>query len=474
MKKFLLVIWFAALACNVSASHLMGGNIVVKYDTSAVGYLVSITYYRDLLGGSFPSVLDYSVYKEVNGFWNLHQYNKSYFDSTRTAIATVNCPDNVEARVFIDTIITSFIPGKYLFENNLCCRSGSILNLNNPSTFGVEIYTELSIDSLHNSSPYFLLSQPILLPVNHTTTFSTYPFDIDNDSVTTHFCQSLETTNVVGSPTVIPGTQIYLGNPNPYGPIELNSITGQITWTPNAIGTYVHSSLVEEFRREIKIGEMIKDYQYIVANTPWNNPPSIHATTPYYANGNTNIYYYTPGTQIKFQVEGLDIDSNLLRLQCMSTLFSYSSPSLFTSSGNNYALTGTFEWTPPLGFNKDIVVVFRANDTIYSNDFVLVLRLKTSSVVNEFQNAVSSCSVYPNPTHHQLLIDIALTQDLLKSKVVLYSMTGQKVKTIFEGKIYKGHQVIEDDLMLPPGMYFVVINNETNPSQFIQRILIVQ
>jgi hypothetical protein len=455
MKKFVLFLLFANCFSNLFASHLMGGDVIIKYNQDAGGYLVKLTYIRDVNGANLTPTINYSVYNQVAGSWTLFQYNKAYFDSTLSAINSVDYPSSVEVKIYVDTVAAS------LFETNLCCRSGFIVNLNNPSTYGVELFTNLEVDSLHNSSPDFLLNQPIVVPLNQVTSFTTYPYDIDGDLLSTEFSPPLEVSTSPSAPNVIPGTQIFQTNPYPYGPIDINSYTAQITWKPSTLGTFVHSSTISEFRNKRKIGSLIRDYQYIVVDMPDSHAPTIQGVSPYNVNGNINYVSYTPGQPLTFLVQGNDVDNNYpLTLRCISSLFSGANQPVFTSNADSSIANGTFQWTPASTYTKDELLVFRVKDSIFSNDFVLMLKNIADGIQTLPSTPSCSLSFSPNPVHQHLSIRLDVSNDLQHGSIDIYALTGQKIMSVYEGKISEGNFSVGTELNIAQGIYFLTVANE--------------
>jgi hypothetical protein len=126
--------------------------------------------------------------------------------------------------------------------------------------------------------------------------------------------------------------------------------------------------------------------------------------------------------------------------------------------GSGANISGTFNWTPPAGFNKDMIVVFRLRDNVFTKDFTLLMRRNPTAIV-EVGNIAQNVKVFPNPAKDQLYISMDLKQDI-NGSVSLYSSLGQKVKTFYTGRMMKGSFRLDEAINLAPGVYFLNVTGE--------------
>ncbi|NNF02159.1 MAG: hypothetical protein HKN22_05705, partial [Bacteroidia bacterium] len=151
-----------------------------------------------------------------------------------------------------------------------CCRNNAVTTLNNPgnNTF----YVATSLDNtqvLCNSSPEFLTSPTPFTCINEVFNYNHGVVDPDGDSLVFSLgsCMQNPTTTVQYLAGYGPTSEL-----STTGPITINSITGDISFTPNMVQVGVMCVLVEEYRNGVKIGEVVRDMQITVLNCT-NSPP---------------------------------------------------------------------------------------------------------------------------------------------------------------------------------------------------------
>ncbi|GAA5220336.1 hypothetical protein GCM10025777_09660 [Membranihabitans marinus] len=198
--------------------------------------------------------------------------------------------------------------GKYEFEINIpawpstqtytivyqrCCRNNTISNIVDPGSIGATFYTQISPESQAecNNSPVFKNFPPTVVCVGQAFVFDHSVTDTEADSISYKFGTPLEGGGMEGSSQNNPGnaagcngvkptppcpppfrqatfkSPLYSTN-NPMGGDPIVSIdpqTGVITGTPTVQGQFVISVIAEEFRAGVKIGEIIRDFQFNVA-----------------------------------------------------------------------------------------------------------------------------------------------------------------------------------------------------------------
>jgi hypothetical protein len=217
-----------------------------------------------------------------------------------------------------------------------CCYAFGINNLSHSGNLRTQATLDNSTtcnnSALSNSSAYINSS------LGHPQTYNINAYDLDGDSLVFKISNPLSTGGT--SPPYATGYSIS----NPLGStssFNLNSSTGEITFTINNTGNYIVGIQVEEYRNGVLIAVSNKDI-HIVALFNWNNSP------PNYALSNiqggyldNNIFYVTSSTQLSFDIVAIDTTDINDTLTFSSTINTIGGS--FTSSGVNPA-TASFIW----------------------------------------------------------------------------------------------------------------------------------
>lgn len=459
MKKFLLGLLMSFSMLSAKATHLMGGDMVVRYDTSINQYILTLTYYRDTLG--VPMYLSEQVeffsWDATTSSYNTDSLVSIPLDVAQSTLLLPNFPYGVEVGVYCDTF--SLPVGKYRFVSNTCCRNGAILNASNPLSESIIVHTDLEVDTLNNSSPGCLAMPVAYFPENTAITYNPLPYDPDGDSIAWSLNTPIGyyTNNPV---TFTPVAGFVPPASDPTGPFTMNAITGQISWTPDTVGNYIQSFIIDEYRNGVQIGSMVRDMQYVVIPQSGNSSPLFVPVTPYQTNVSQNYYYayYTPGTQFDFQLQGVDPDNgNQLSMQAISEIMKGANPATFSVIGSGNNIIGYLKWTPSTEFSKDVIVVFRLGDGVFAQDFTLLLRKNPAATnVKTFNNPVRNFSVYPNPARQNINLNIDLQKDIYAA-ISVYNTLGQQVAEIYNGKLMKGSSTLTSNIHLSSGIYNIAV-----------------
>lgn len=175
--------------------------------------------------------------------------------------------------------------GGYYISYQARNRNGGIDNILNPQQTGFTFYMEFP--PLTTTGKYIHNSSPEFVPVNGEyickgEAFS-YPFggiDPDGDELRYSMATPL---NVRNNNTVSAGpypTVSFTGgysadNAVPGSPaLAINPQTGQLSVTAAQIGLFVFAIRVDEYRNGQKIGEVRRDFQFLVVDCPPTQPPN--------------------------------------------------------------------------------------------------------------------------------------------------------------------------------------------------------
>lgn len=459
MRRLLLLLLMVAAGFSAKATHLMGGEIVAQFDTANNNYTITLTHYRDTMGIPMDLTVTFDVYQDNGGVWSLLTSRTVPLNTTLSTLLLPNFPYGVEVGVYTDSI--SLAPGTYRIVNETCCRNGAILNIAQPLNESMSLYTDLYVDAANNSTPGFLAMPVAHFPVNQPAYYNPLPYDPDLDSLNWNLNTPISTSGTSGSLVFTNVAGFNAPAADPLGPFTINPITGEITWTPDTVGNYVQSFEVNEVKNGVQVGKIIRDMQYVIVPGNGNNSPNFFTVTQYNTNttDHYNYRYYIPGHQFVFQILGTDPDNDGLQLDAFSQAFQFANPATFTTFSSGNDLIGTFTWTPPVNFTKDMIVVFRLRDGLYTKDFTLLVRKGDATAVGNINGDVNtSITVFPNPAKDKLNITLQL-DEAINGDVALYSSLGQKVKSLYSGNIKRGTTQLTEDVHIASGIYYMIVRD---------------
>jgi Secretion system C-terminal sorting domain len=494
---FLFAFLSLAYFLPASATHLMGGDVKIKYDTATQQYKMYLTHYRDNSGNTAPAsqqLIAYMVETDmITGLSQISQSSGIYLTPDLPLgwqVTMANIPYNVEVYNYSGIIpfpMSSLQAGRYKFLVYDCCRNGAIQNLTNPLSESITLSADVIVSTsgvqVNNTAEF--LAEPIIYgPINQLWNYNPFPFDADGDSL------SWSIVTPLGSypfPSPIP---VCLGYVNPASstanPFALNNVTGELSWEPTQIGNFVASFSIDEYRNGALISTVNRDMQYIVLSDSLfdslgnyyfvNKLPSFTQATVYQNDpiNKINYMYYTPGQQFQFEILGDDFNINqFLRMTGISNLLKLDiNPATFTTAatGVGNQIKGIFTWTPGASYEREEKVVFRINDGYYNNDFTLVLR-KSNIPANIGTNIATGqhIEIAPNPIKNNTLnIQFDNSTNAANASFVVTDFTGKQIET--RAKIVLGQTV---QIQLPPveGIYFIQIKTS---SEIVSKKFVIQ
>jgi len=302
VKRFLLLLLSIFLfgIQNSLATHIVGGELVYQH-LGGSQYAVTLVIYRDCLSGQ-AAFDDPAAIGIFNASGTLVQNLSFSLDSIITLQSTINsscvtAPNDVctEAGYYTDIVTLPPIPGGYTLAYQRCCRNAIIQNIQNPGDVGATYVATIpgSESQPDNSSPYWNNLPPLYVCVNLPFEFNHSAFDADGDSLVYSLCVPYEGASTTAPQPSPPSTPPY--NPiqwqAPYGindmlggntPLTINSVTGQISATPDAQGTYVIGLCVSEYRNGVLLGETRRGIQVSVVNcqAPVALPDDVNEISP--------------------------------------------------------------------------------------------------------------------------------------------------------------------------------------------------
>ena len=390
MKKLITLCCFALFSFlpKAEGTHLMGGDIVVQ-QLNGLTYTVHLTAYRDTMGIPMQTAATFT-FKDSLGVTILT--TSANYDTVISGNTLPMYPYGVEVYFFTDTVTLPY-PGAFTVGWSNCCRNGAILNLSNPLSESMFLQTDFTaMDTVNNSTPFFLVPAAIFLPVNTPWQYNPLPFDPDGDSLYWSISFPLNTWNTsCAGFTTPPGSSA--------NPISINPITGTITWTANTLGNFVFTVLVEEYRGGVKIGSIRRDMQFIVV-APNGQGPQWNVTLPTDSLGNLHVQLIQ-FSSYQLAVMGYNPSGAPLYMEAFGEpFFTQPNPALFNTQGHgvNDTVTGQILWAPTAAQVRPqpYIVVIRISDGYMTQDLSLVITVSATVGKDEIRTEI--LGAYPNPT----------------------------------------------------------------------------
>lgn len=306
MRALILVSIFMLLSIRSMATHVMGGELT--WTCSGNGYIFELVFYRDCNGADVNSI---SENVQVWGHPTVTQFqvlfvNRIDISPSCTQVAGSPTPfvcgsganagngvGAIERVVYrSNPVILPGIPpaSGWHFTYKNFSRSGSITNLQNPSTYGITISASMfappnAVDGVcMDNSPVFLQAPYLVACQGDAYEYNPHPVDPDRDSVVLSFGVPLDHfTSGSFNPPVNPAPVPFevgfsASNPTPdasFGagnvPAVLDPITGNLTFTTTLTGSYVVKIVAQSYRNGILIGRVEREMQLVIVNCAGTN-----------------------------------------------------------------------------------------------------------------------------------------------------------------------------------------------------------
>jgi len=461
MKKiFTLILIVSALTSGYvsKATHLMGGEMTVEH-LGGNTHVIHFQAYRDTIGIPFAMTAEFKIYD--NSYNLLLTTSVSQLPSSGGLMP--GYPYGVETYFFHDTIVVPG-PGVYHVEWSNCCRNAAIINLDDPLGDNMFLSTTFTnYTGSTNSTPEFLAPPITFLPINQPWQYNSLPYDVDGDSLAWSIDTPLTGRNNFCDGWLTPSSA------SAAGAFTIDPITGQIDWTPNVLGNFVASILVEEFRNGIKIGEIRRDYQMIVIPDKNKSPEIVNfGDIPVNADGYPFLRV-SALDEISLKLNAEDENGDQVEFIAYGEPFLHTSnPASFTTVPyNGTGVSGTFSWTPKLSQvnNKPYVLVFRVRDQIFTKDHSVLLHVDRTIMPTPVLSD-NFGSMWPNPVTDEVALPIQLTQTA-QVTVSIIGISGALVAEKDFGTLTKGEHNQSMPINLSAGTYFVrlIVNGKIADTQ---------
>ncbi len=337
---------------DAQATHAMGGELT--YECIGTGqYRVRLNFYRDCNGVAAPTNCSNGRQFRLRSANCGNITLNPCFSLDGVDVVTPLCfgaadrcsdpsaPYGIERYRFSAVVNLSAYAAcgnDWIIDWDLCCRNNAITSLNNPGNRNLYLYANLRQTLTPcNNSPAFLNTPTAFGCVGQPVSYNHGFNDVDGDSL------AFAVVNALGSGgTNIPynagysATQpvVTSGGANA---VQINPVTGTITFTPSIQQFAVVTVRVREYRNGVLIGELIRDVQFAIIACS-NALPQVSGV-----NGTSSYAYETcAGVPFCFTVNSSDANAG----QTVTMSWNNGIPgATFTTSGGLLPV-GTFCWTP--------------------------------------------------------------------------------------------------------------------------------
>ncbi|GAB2479913.1 hypothetical protein GCM10011375_16630 [Hymenobacter qilianensis] len=303
--RLLLLLVCSFLAQQAAATHIVGGELDLQYQSGST-YRITLNLYFDALNGN-PGALDQdltvSIFEKGS---NRRLQNVVLPLSTNTFVAYTN-PACTQPSLVTRSLVYSRLvelpasiynsAGGYYAVVERCCRNNGINNIVLPGNAGQTFYLEFPA-VVRNGQPFVNSTPRIFPPLSDYACRGDlfyYNFsgqDADKDSLVYELVTPLNGSSDPADPKPV------VAAPAPYSSINwnpglgtLNQIpgaptlsigrfTGRLEVRPTQIGLFVFGIKCSEYRKGEKIGEVRRDFQLKVLNCPSNIPPEMVVLMP--------------------------------------------------------------------------------------------------------------------------------------------------------------------------------------------------
>ena len=281
--RYILLIFSLFSIDFVFGTHLIGGELTYRC-LGGNQYEVKVVIYRDCS----PTNVNSTGF-DSNGVITVYNMNNNFYDDYEHGIAfeefvvdefTSDCltlpPELcVEKGTYTRLITLPENQNGYQIVYQRCCRNEQVTNIQTPEDYGSSLvaYIPPSSAAECNSSPEFESYPPLALCVGSDVEIMQSAIDLDGDDLVYSFIapfhgsSDFDPTGTYAPPypqveweTAYSDT--YPMDSNPV--LSIDSELGLITGTPSQEGFYVIGIKVEEFRDGVYLGEVIRDFRFLV------------------------------------------------------------------------------------------------------------------------------------------------------------------------------------------------------------------
>jgi len=318
-KLLLLIIFVFSFSFVSQATHVVGGSLTYE-QLGGSTYRVTLKLYRDCKPGSaaFPGTVTIQVRRSC-GTVSLPSISIPFPGASLVPPNIDTCAVNpgicLEEAIY--TKVVSGLPptsGGYDMYYQYCCRNSTLLNIVAPLSAGETWYAHIPDNGvvISNSSPKWVNPPPVFVCQGNNMFVDHGATDADGDSLVYSLYTPFDDNAITypgcvwSTPSVAWSSTYGANNPldaaTPFS-LTVNSV-GMINGIPPLLGQFVAGVRCEEWRNGVKIGEILRDFQFNVVNCPplavasFNSGGACNGTTITFTNTTTpsaNTYLWDFG-----------------------------------------------------------------------------------------------------------------------------------------------------------------------------------
>ena len=282
MRNILFVI-FILIPSILNATHLIGGELTYRC-LGGNQYEIKVVIYRDCgptnsNNTGFDNEGVISIYNMNNNLYDVleHDLAVSEFVVDEFTSECMTLPPELCVEKGTYTIVTTLPDNAngYQIVYQRCCRNDQVINIEDPEDMGSSLVAYIPPPSNVecNSSPVFDSFPPLALCLGTDIEIIQSATDIDGDDLVYSFVAPYHgSSDDEPTETYAPPypqvvweqgySDLYPMDSDPV--INIDSETGLITGTPIQEGYYVIGIKVEEYRNGLYLGEIIRDFRFLV------------------------------------------------------------------------------------------------------------------------------------------------------------------------------------------------------------------
>lgn len=288
MVRYLLLILAILTGRLAFPSHVIGGEMYYDY-LGGDQYQFTVILYRDCgptAEAPLPNQVAVGVYDGVTNDYLFQQTFQPIGPPVSIPVTLDNpclsIPPNacIESRTYQGVVSLPFSPNGYQLSYQVCCRTATIVNVNDPGNVGLSLLVRLPGAVFGNSSPRYNELPPVALCLGENFVFDHSATDPDGDELVYELCSPFlgGSGGLFGVPQPIPSTDTqppYATIPwgagysaadpitaNP--PTSIDPSTGLLSFTPTQAGRYVVGVCVSEFQNGELLSTSRRDFMFQV------------------------------------------------------------------------------------------------------------------------------------------------------------------------------------------------------------------
>lgn len=279
---FYLIAIYLLFSETIAATHIIGGTITVAH-LGNQQYKITLEVLRDCLLSEPTAVFDdpasIAVYNKIGLLFGNYLVPFMGDDTVSFDNDCVFSPHIcVHKAIYELEVFLPVLDEGFIIAYQRCCRSNAILNLLNPLNTGMTFQTQVE-PANPNSTPVFNKDFPFAVFANTAFSYDGSASDIDGDSLVYELENPSAGADLVNNmpqpPPPPPYTSAMFKPPytvdNMLGgthALTLDPVTGEMTAIPSTTGFFQIAYAVKEYRNEILIGTIHREFAFAVINSP--------------------------------------------------------------------------------------------------------------------------------------------------------------------------------------------------------------